>query len=156
MTRTTYCLACGIAFQALRSTAVFCGGTCRQRFNRALRRWEAEHRPATSPPKPNITADIALVRDSVDNLAQSLQGNLLFDEAISPLEEALEQLNEIVNPSCQSCGEKRADGWENVEYCRGCEITIFELRCQWCDTRRPSIKSDDMLCRQCAKGEVAQ
>ena len=68
MATTTNCIACGIAFQALRATAVFFSGTCRQRFNRALRRWEAERRSTTTLPKPNITADTARVRDPVDNL----------------------------------------------------------------------------------------
>ena len=158
-TITVYCLSCGIRFEATRKTATFCGGTCRQRFNRAINAFNAKLtaegllRPTpTEPAKLEVAAgDIAAVCTSINTLAEKVKGQFLFDEAISALSDALEILDGIVNPFCEICGERRADGWENIEYCRRCEIETFELVCSACEKRKPSVASEDMLCRQCEK-----
>ena len=154
MARTTFCLACGVSFTALRSTAVFCGGTCRKRFNRAWRKWEEERQPVTNRQKPNITTMIAAVCASVEALTDAVNGDRLFDDARVPLQEALTQLDKLANPVCKNCDEKPADGWDSLEYCRACEASIFDLVCWRCEKRRPSVKSDDMLCRTCDKAAV--
>ena len=152
MTRTftASCLTCGKDFQALRTTATFCGGTCRQRFNRAINKLKAEAQPTEKTSKNDIAAEIESVWNTVCAFTERFSAKDLLEEDTGPLEMALEGLHEILNPTCEHCGEKPADGWEEVEFCRRCEISIFDLRCDKCDTRRPSVASDDMLCRQCA------
>ena len=139
------CLYCMQPFLPKRSTAKFCGGTCRQRWNR-----KQKQTPGTPQ---SIEAE---TKADIDNLNRAIQGFTsrykLGDLAgvdFAPLEDALEELSNFF--LCENCDERRANGWDSVEYCRKCEIDIFELRCAECETRKPSVKSDDMQCRQCEK-----
>ena len=151
-TFTAICLTCGKDFQASRTTATFCGGTCRQRFNRSINKLTAPSQPATSASKPDIAAEIEKVYKTVHAFTERFSAIDLLAEDIGPLDMAIEDLQDIVNPTCEDC-ERPADGWINIELCRRCETRAYDLRCEECDTRRPSVASDEMLCRKCEKGE---
>ena len=158
-TITVGCLGCFKYFQAQRATATFCGGTCRQRFNRAMKKYRAEEQTksqsATSVIKLSVSAEIERVWNHVQAFTERFTLEDLLIEDIGPLEMALEALNELVNPICEECEEKPANGWEDIKTCRRCEIQRWDLYCDECGSRRPSIASDEMLCRQCAKQREA-
>ena len=139
------CLNCLEGFEARRKTARFCGGTCRQRWNRRQRK---------TPGTPqNIDAE---VRDAIEALYRMVETftrkyklSDLAGADTGPLEDALETLGDLF--LCEYCGERKADGWDNIEYCKKCEIETFELLCWRCEKRKPSVKSDDQLCTRCER-----
>ena len=63
----------------------------------------------------------------------------------------IERFSWRANRVCQQCEKRKADGWENTEYCRRCEIQVFNLVCGECEDRRPSVKSGEGLCVPCQK-----
>ena len=63
----------------------------------------------------------------------------------------IERFSRKANRVCQQCKKREADGWENTEYCRHCEIRMFNLVCGECEDRRPSVKSGEGLCVQCER-----
>ena len=151
MAKTVSCLTCGISFQAQRTTAAFCGGTCRQRFNRGAQRAglpPLNGRRKVKEREPSVVKEITAIRSAVDAFTARHEGEYLLDVVRDALRSSIEDLNQFIHPLCTDC-EREANGWENLEYCRRCEISIFDLRCANCDTRRPSVASDAMLCRQC-------
>ena len=147
MAHTAICWTCSRRFEAKRSTAMFCGGTCRQRWNRKQKR---------TPGTPaNLNAEIKAGIDGIHRAVQTFTSQYKLGDLAgvdyTALEEALETLDALFD--CEDCEERKADGWENIEYCRKCEIEIFELVCGQCEKRKPSVKSDEQLCARCAKGE---
>ena len=152
MAKTAFCIYCGIAFEAQRKTAAFCGGTCRQRFNRVAQRAGLPPLMGRGKAKergPSVTQEITAINSAVNAFTERHKGEYLPDEVRDALRRAVEGLDDFVNPVCAECDERDPNGWENLEYCRRCEVDLFDLRCAKCDTRRPSVNSDDMLCRQC-------
>lgn len=141
------CENCLQEFEAARSTARFCGGTCRQQWNR-----KAKAAPEPEPgPDAEVRADVDAVTGAIDVLTGRRSLSDLDEDMVLSIREAIEALTEIL--LCENCGERPANGWESPEYCRRCEIEVFELVCGECDRRKPSVKSDDMLCAKCERGE---
>ena len=143
MTMPFPCVNCLKPFMPKRVTAKFCGGTCRQQWHR-----KQKNTPGTQAHiNAGIKGDIDSVYRTVQAFVNKYKLSDLAGADIGPLEGALETLDQLFN--CEYCGERRADGWDNIELCRHCEIQVFELVCNQCETRKPSVKSDDQLCRQC-------
>ena len=154
MAKTVFCLTCGIAFQAQRKTAAFCGGTCRQRFNRVAQKADLPPLMGRRKAKergPSVAKEITAISSAVNAFTERHKGEYLLDEVRDALRLAVEGLDEFINPLCAECDEREPNGWENLEYCRRCEAALFDLRCVNCNTRRPSVNSDAMLCVQCEK-----
>ena len=147
MAHTVICWTCSRYFEAKRSTAKFCGGTCRQRWNREQKR--------INKPRPTLDDEIKAGVDGIYTAVQTFTGRYKLSDLAGvdygPLLEALEDLDTFFD--CENCGERKANGWESIELCRKCEIETFELVCNECETRKPSVKSDDQLCARCEKGE---
>ena len=143
MTMPFPCVNCLTPFMPKRMTAKFCGGTCRQQWYR-----KQKNTPGTQAHiNAGIKGDIDSVYRTVEAFVDKYKLSDLTGADIGPLEDALENLDQLFN--CEYCGERRADGWDSFELCRHCEIQVFELVCRQCETRKPSVKSDDQLCRQC-------
>ena len=139
------CEICRKGFQAKRSTARYCGSTCRKFAHRARERMQSAKGPA------DVATEIESVWNIVNEFTRRFSAEDLGTSGADtgPLEEALEALNELLNPICQSCGDNPANGWDSYELCRRCEIQVHDLGCDQCGTRRPSVASDEMLCRKC-------
>ena len=143
------CQDCGAMFQASRITARYCGGTCRQRFNRRVS--GMAEGPAD---KLNINIEISRVTAVVKSLREKFSlEDLIVSGLTEELQDALDELEAIVNPLCGSCEEKPADGWDEILMCRRCEIQQDDMYCWSCEVRRPSVKSEDALCKKCEKGD---
>ena len=142
------CLNCGESFQAVRITAKYCGGTCRQQFNRqanGLAKGPAENL--------KIKVEISRVAAVVKSLRKKFSlEDLIISDLTGELQDAFDSLDEVVNPLCEQC-EKPADGWDEILLCRRCEITHHDMYCGSCETRRPSVKSDNAFCLKCENGE---
>lgn len=122
---------------------MFCGGTCRQQWHRKQKKT-----PGTKAHiDAGIKADIDSVYRAVNAFIHKYSLRDLAGADTAPLEDALATLGGLFN--CENCDTRRANGWDNIELCRRCEIQIFELVCRQCETRKPSVKSDDQLCSQC-------
>ena len=143
MTMPVPCVNCLKPFIPKRVTAKFCGGTCRQQWRRKQQK--------TLGTKVNIDAvikaDIGSVYRAVTAFVDKYRLSDFAGADTAPLEDALATLGDLFN--CEYCDTRRADGWDNFELCRRCEIQIFKLVCRQCETRKPSVQSDDQLCRQC-------
>ena len=142
------CVNCGESFQAVRITAKYCGGTCRQQFNRRVN-------GLAEGPAENLKIKVEISR--VSAVVKSLRKKFSLEDLISSdltgeLQDAFDSLDEVVNPLCENC-EKPADGWDEILMCRRCEITVHDMYCGSCETRRPSVKSDNAFCLKCEKGE---
>ena len=149
MSQTVLCCVCSNSFEARRKTARFCGGTCRQRWNR-------EQQRINNPPAPptlddEIKAGIGRIYRAIQAFTGRYKLSDLVGVEYGPLLDALETLDALFD--CEDCGERRANGWENIELCRKCEIQTFELVCNECEKRKPSVRSEDQLCAKCEKGE---
>lgn len=141
-----FCEQCDAPFLAKRKTARFCGGTCRQRWNREQKRTPGTPQNAEA----EVKADIQAVREVISSFTKKYKLSDMAGTDYAPLEDALEELGWFFD--CEQCGERKANGWENIELCRRCEIQTFELVCWRCEKRKPSIKSDDQLCATCERG----
>ena len=142
------CQECGKDFEARRATAMFCGGTCRQRFNRRLNGLQ-EAVAENVRIKVEITRVAAIVR----NLRKRFSLEDLIIASTGELEDAWDALDEVVHPLCQLC-EKPANAHDDILLCRRCEIAQNDEYCWKCETRRPSVKSEDALCAKCAADEA--
>ena len=147
MALAAICWTCSREFEAKRSTAMFCGGTCRQRWNREQKRLHGTPQNADA----EIRADIDRVYKAVQSFTGKYKLSDLAGVDYALLEDALETLDDLFQ--CENCGERKANGWENIELCRHCEIQVFELVCHECEKRKPSVRSDDQLCARCEKGD---
>ncbi len=155
---TVTCIGCFKDFQASRKTATFCGGLCRQRFNRFQHKVRLECQPKPKSDTQGRTMNESTMNALIEHVYQTVEA---FAERVSvadlacadvgPLEMASERLHELANPICAICEEREADGWEEITYCRRCEIQVFDLHCNQCDERRPSVKSDEGFCARCEK-----
>ncbi len=143
MTMPLPCVNCLEPYQPLRSTSKFCSSNCRQQWHRKQKKIPGTEANATAAIKAEISSVYKIVHTFTEKF--SLKDLALADTG--PLEDALEELTALFN--CEMCDERRADGWDNIELCRRCEIQTFELVCWQCEKRRPSVNSDDRLCRQC-------
>ena len=142
------CQECGKDFEARRATARFCGGTCRQRFNRrlnGLQGFVAEN--------IRVKVEISRVAAIVRKLREKFSLETLIIEDTGELADAWDALDEVVNPRCEIC-EKPANAHDDVLLCRRCEISQNDEYCWKCETRRPSVKSNDALCAKCAADEA--
>lgn len=139
------CFNCEAPFYPKRSTGKFCGPTCRVQWHRKQKRTPGTPQNVAA----EVKADIEVVYQAVHGFINKYKLSDMGGSDYGPLEEALEDLGAFFD--CEQCGERKADGWENLELCRRCEIETFELVCWQCEKRKPSVKSDDMLCATCEK-----
>ena len=110
------CVNCGESFQAVRITAKYCGGTCRQQFNRRVN-------GLAEGPAENLKIKVEISR--VSAVVKSLRKKFSLEDLITSdltgeLQDAFDSLDEVVNPLCENC-EKPADGWDGILLARTAE-----------------------------------